>query len=113
MLERLQLRENSQLVDLEALSALEEITSNLQVIQNPVLTDLSGLRALRNVPSVWVSQNPELASLGLDALETPSSFLEITGNPKLPQCEVDQLLTRMGASCPQYCDENDAEGVCP
>lgn len=111
--ERLQLWDNTKLVDLGALSNLGDITSNLQIIENPVLTNLSGLDALRSVPSVTIHGNPELASLDLESLESPSSFLEITGNPKLPQCAVDALVTRMGATCPFYCDDNDSDGVCP
>ncbi len=112
-LERLQLWKNSKLVDLGALSNLEDITSNIQIIENPVLTSLSGLEALRTVPSVTIYGNPELTTLALESLENPSSSLEITGNPKLPQCEVDALVTRMGATCSFYCDDNDSDGVCP
>jgi hypothetical protein len=58
--ERIQLWNNSKLVDLSALLNLEDLTANIRIIENPVLTTLGGLEALRTVPSVTIHGNPEL-----------------------------------------------------
>jgi hypothetical protein len=109
----LQLWNDEKLVDLGALAKLKEVGNNVQIVQNPLLKSLAGFEALEHIEfGLFIQENPELAELNFDALLSCGSAFEIFSNPKLPQCAVDGLLTQLGMTCPMYCKDNDAGGVC-
>ena len=58
-----------------------------------------------------IGANDELATLnGLPALKGSGTFL-ITNNPKLPQCELDGIVGRIGVDC-SPCIGNDTTTHC-
>ena len=60
---------------------------------------IDGLQSLETLDGVLtITQNAELTSLeGLKNLTKVTEELEISRNPKLPQCEIDELLSHVDA----------------
>jgi len=91
---------------------------NLRTAANLVFQSNAGLQeiAFQNLRTVSdqfiVGGNEKLTSLGnLDALESVGQ-LEISWNPALPQCLVDELDARLGACGPRTCEGNNASATC-
>jgi hypothetical protein len=73
---------------------------------------LSSIRmdAVETSEELIVSQNEELTTLhGLPSLKSGGK-LTMNGNPKLSQCEVDDIAERF-STCP-VCDDNDSASPC-
>lgn len=82
----------------EALSDLEEVHGELFLAKG-IGTDLH-LEKLRTVDGLLtITAMAELPELDLPALG-PVESVRIIGNPKLPQCQVDALLVRLGLPVP-------------
>lgn len=126
---------------LSGLATIREVTGSLQVIATGNLTsiELPVLKVIdgTNIPAglepllflslpdvvsirlpllqtvggnVNISLNPSLMSIEMDSLESVDT-LQIGNNPMLPQCEVDAIVERVGASC-SVCVGNDEAAVC-
>ena len=70
--ERLEISSN-RIVNLEGLGRLETVSS-LVVKNNAVLRSLDGLTSLRHAGGIGLSGNPQLATLGLDQLESATNL---------------------------------------
>jgi hypothetical protein len=78
---------------------------------NPTLVTVS-LDALRTVGMLNISANHELLTLnGLPSLVSANP-IQIADNFLLPQCEVSAIVARTGGAC-VLCSGNDNSGVCP
>lgn len=72
------------------LNALKSVTQELNISMNNELLKLNGLPKLKSVPT-----------------------LRVLLNPKLPQCEVDAIATRLGSATTCTCVGNDSSATCP
>jgi hypothetical protein len=82
----------------------------LQILSNGLLAALR-MDALESVEFLIISGHPELATLGgLPALRHLGQWY-VTGNPKLPQCELDEIASHVDAAC-GLCQENDDTATC-
>jgi hypothetical protein len=83
----------------------------LQILSNASLTRVQA-DALRSVAFLIVSGHPELTTLGgLPALEHVGQWY-VTGNPKLPECELDAIAGHVDSGC-DLCEGNDDTATCP
>jgi hypothetical protein len=109
---------NTGLVNLRGLDSLREVGGTLGITSCQTLTDLGGLENVATIGSILsLITNAELQSLGaLDNL-TSASAMGVTGNPRLPQCQVDALAARLGLECGAVvgtsCGSNDDTATCP
>jgi hypothetical protein len=102
---------NTRLAQLR-MPALSRLEMALTVAANPVLESIE-MTALESVAgSVTISANAGLARLELEGLESVGA-LTVSGNARLPQCEVDALNVRLQNPCAASCSGNDSGGVCP
>lgn len=84
------------LESLRGLESLHQVKGELILVQLPRIQDLAGLSNLRFVGALIVEQNDELRSLS----DLPSGLrvggdLQFKWNPRLPQREIDALLSRI------------------
>jgi len=79
---------------------------------NPNLLEVH-LASLTRVLGITIAENPKLTTVGgLPSLTDVDETISITDNVSLPQCEVDEIASRLGAACTS-CTGNDEDGVCP
>ncbi len=90
------------------LPSLESVGGAVNISVDPQLASID-LGSLETVETLQISNNDELARLNTSPTLQPGS-LWISENPKLPQCEVDAIAERTGASC--VCSGNDATATC-
>lgn len=95
--------------------ALSRVGSQFFVGNNPDITSLSfpvlvdiGVGGIDS-PGLFLTNNATLASLSFPDLTTIEGSFTVTDNPGLPQCVVDELALRAGATC--LCSGNSAS--CP
>ena len=88
---------------------LGRVARDVSIVGNSVLSvvDVSLLQTVGG--SLNVSENPELETLVLNSIDSVGE-LNINGNPKLPQCQVDALDESLEA-CSQ-CEGNDEDASC-
>jgi hypothetical protein len=70
------------------LPSLKAVTSYIRLNGNDALTSLGGFASLQSAPDLYIAMNP-----------------------RLPQCQVDALASRVGARCVS-CGQNDPNGTC-
>lgn len=93
------------------LSALKTVGGALDIVACSLVPSLK-LDKLESVGGQFhIALNDGLTSLnGLPALGSVDG-LRISNNPKLPQCEVDAVATRLGVGC-SSCTGNDTKAIC-
>jgi hypothetical protein len=81
------------LVHLDALSALENATSNLFILNNPALVDASGLGGVQQSQSLLFTNNASLKTLPtFSSLTALPNLVTITDNPELEELTLDLQL---------------------
>lgn len=112
-LDALLLTDNPQLSDLQALNTLQSVAQVFTLQNLPALANLTGLGGLTSVgSSLSIAQNSSLTSLrGLSALSMASS-VDVSGNQRLPQCEVEWLYKRINQTAP-IGQNGPSGGTCP
>ena len=111
---RLFVRNNAALTSLAGIESLERIdTYHLLIDNNPMLQSLDGLGGLVHVENqVGIYENPELADIrGLSKLVS-AAYVFVHDNPKLPQCQVDELIEQIATVT--RCEKcmNNGQGSC-
>jgi hypothetical protein len=112
---RLFVRDNIELRTLLGIESLQSIdTYHLMIDGNPKLENLDGLSGLTTIASqLSISSNATLQDIsGLSALTGVGGGVFIHDNPMLPECGVDAFLSDHGFTCAD-CSNNYAAGVCP
>jgi hypothetical protein len=80
------------------------------ITSNPLLTTV-GLPLLESAENLSIAGNEALLTVGTLSALDDVGLLVISSNPKLPQCFVDALDTRLMA-CNMSCSGNDASATC-
>jgi hypothetical protein len=88
---------------------LVEAVDGLSVVENTALVTIS-MDKLTTADKLTMFGNGELLTFGGLPSLTTVDFVNISMNAKLPQCEVDDLETRIGVC--QNCQNNDAAATC-
>jgi hypothetical protein len=100
---KLDIGENPNLEQIQALSGLRQVDLWLGVITCPSLLSLSGLDGIESIGGdLYIRQNDLLTSLEpLDTWDpaTLKGWLVVQENPQLPQCLVDDLAAYLDAEC--------------
>jgi hypothetical protein len=110
-LQTFQLIQNPALTSLAAFAKLRAVDALIAISNNAALVSLSGLEQLERTPALSLVQNTQLNSLhGLASLKALAQ-LDINGNTRLPQCEVEWLSKQVGLSAPGAM--NGPIGPCP
>ena len=102
--------ESTQLTDLSGLSRLEEL-GTLEIEAAPELSRV-GLSHLEQLGRLTLTGNPALEQLDFTSLTEISWTVEITGNPSLPHCEVEELLEQVGGAGSGVCYEANESDEC-
>lgn len=95
----LNVQENQQLTSLAGLEQLTEVS--LRLTGNPSLVSLTGLENITQSGALRIEKNATLATLApLDQWEATAvtAVIVISGNPKLPQCEIEAFAAAQTAS---------------
>ena len=105
---RFEIAESAGVIQLPSLESVGEFA----IVSNPGLTSVQ-MDALKSVESFWIQGNESLMTLhDLPSLSYLGDVVSIDGNPMLPQCEVDAILARVGATCLSCSGANNPNGVC-
>ena len=99
--------------DISSVSGLSELKNvhSLYLTNNPMLTDLQGLAALDSVGTIYIAYNSSLASMmGLEAVERIGS-LTIRGNSSLRNMEGLSGLIRVGGNWLEISNNNALESL--
>jgi hypothetical protein len=111
---RLFVRNNAALSSLAGIESLERIdTFHLLIDNNPALRSLDGLGGLVHVEDqVAIYENAELADIrGLSKLVS-AAYVTVRDNPKLPQCQVDELVGQIETVTGCESCMNNGQGTC-
>lgn len=101
----------SGLPELNDLSALSDVTLLRSLtISETGLENLVGLEGLQQAESLSLMDNASLNTLAQLGSLTQLALLSVTGNAMLPQCEADELASRLQVSC--ECSANDESASC-
>lgn len=110
--------DNKALAGLDGLGSLATVEHGLTVRLNPALETLEGLKSLTTVGTLDIGANQALTRLdGLQKLATVKRKLTIHDNRKLPECQADDLVSRIGKGAREEacdrCSGNERYGVTP
>jgi hypothetical protein len=105
--------DNPLLTDASAFSLVRYLI-RLNVTRSNALTSLSFLSSLREVDSLIVQENAELARFDLGALAKVGLSFTVTDNPKLPQCRATALASAVFTGAPEErtIERNDEAASC-
>lgn len=104
--------ESTGLTDLSGLSRLEELGA-LESVGAPELTRVA-LNRLEELGRLTLTGNAALAQLDFPELSGISGSVQVTENPSLPHCEVEDLLDQVGDAGGNVCYEsNQSDGCLP
>ncbi len=110
----LEIDDNDQLVDLAGLGKLATIEGNLIIKNHPGLIDLDELAGVSTFgPAVHLRNNYKLESISGLVGVTSLDILCIAYNPLLPNCAVQELMTRTGVNISNVCIRQNLSDDCP
>jgi hypothetical protein len=91
------------------LPLLDYVGGGILITGNPAL-EVIDMGSLTRVEAINITTNESLSTIGgLPSLTTVSTTTAIANNQSLPQCEVDDIATRIDCGS---CYDNDDAGVC-
>jgi len=102
--------ESTELTDLSGLARLEEL-GTLEIQAAPELTRI-GLGQLRELRRLALTGNPTLEQLDFAELTEIFWTVDVTENPSLPHCEVEELLEQVGGAGGDVCYESNLRDAC-
>ena len=109
--ETLWIQDTDKLENLRGL-ALQSVTE-LAVRYDDKLRSLDGLDTLAEIGTLDFSANPELVSIRAVRNLRQATRIFARANGKLPQCELDQLVTRLPSGTAHEFSDNGPAGACP
>jgi hypothetical protein len=116
--------QNTSLVDTSALQTPDHARNgnrfSLSVVYNDALETFEGLDGIVNVPYLTIAGNPKLRAIpGLDDVYSSADYDEfirvrVERNPMLPQCKIDEFLSRVPDDKQiAVTSDNDESATCP
>lgn len=108
----LRLQTSSNLRDVSELESLKQVGQDIYIRDMGGLRSLQGLQSLEEVRYLTIELNDSLTSIealqGLESLEG----VTIIDNPKLPTCQAEQLVERLGVADEEVRIQNNGSGDC-